>query len=152
DEERTPGIRREKSVEGYASRRMMSGRLAAALLAALTLQACAVGPNYSRPYTTIPDSYRGDYAPQPESLADLPWWEVFQADQLQALIAEALRNNYDLETAVARVEQALGILVQTRSAIFPQGSYQGEAARGRQFFGFESNRTFNVFAGTFNMA
>jgi multidrug efflux system outer membrane protein len=131
---------------------MMSGRLAAALLAALTLQACAVGPNYSRPDTPLPESFRGDYAPQPESLADLAWWQVFQDDVLQGLIAEALRNNYDLQTAVARVEQALGILVQTRSAIFPQGSYEGGASRGRTFFGFTGNRTFNVFAGTFNMA
>jgi outer membrane protein, multidrug efflux system len=131
---------------------MMSGRLAAALLAALTLQACAVGPNYSRPDAPLPDSYRGDAVPQVESLADLPWWDVFGDYELQALITEALRNNYDLQTAVARVEVARGILVQTRSAIFPQGSYSGDAARGRQFFGFESNRTFNVFAGTFNMA
>ena len=131
---------------------MMSGRLAAALLAALTLQACAVGPNYSRPDTPMPASFRGDDTPQPESLADLPWWDVFQDDVLQGLIAEALRNNYDLQTAVARVEQARGVLVTTRSAIFPQGSYEGDAARGRTFFGFTGNRTFNVFAGTFNLA
>src|SRR4029453_7576026 len=130
---RGPGIRREKSVQGYASRRMMSGRLAAALLAVLTLQACALGPNYSRPGAPIPDSYRGDQVLQPESLAGPPWWDGFHDEQLQALIAEALRNNYDLQTAVARVEQALGILVQTRSAIFPQGSYEGGASRGRTF-------------------
>ena len=131
---------------------MMSGRLAAALLAALTLQACAVGPNYSRPDTPLPGSFRGDDTPQPESLADLPWWDVFHDEVLQGLITEALRNNYDLQTAVARVEQARGVLVTTRSAIFPQGSYEGDAARARTFFGFESNRTFNVFAGTFNLA
>ena len=85
-------------------------------------------------------------------IADLPWWEVFHDDELQALIAEALRNNYDLQTAVARVEQARGVLITTRSAIFPQGGYQGDASRGRQFFGFTGNRTFNVFAGTFNLA
>ncbi len=131
---------------------MMSGRLAAALLAALTLQACALGPSYRRPDTPLPGAFRGDGTPQPESLADLPWWDVFGDDELQALIAEALRNNYDLEAAVARVEQARGVLVTTRSAIFPQGSYEGDASRGRSFFGFESNRTFDVFAGTFNMA
>ncbi len=130
----------------------MSRRLAAALVAALALQACAVGPNYRRPDTPLPESYRSDPAPQPESLADLAWWEVFQDDVLQGLIAEALRNNYDLETAVSRVEQARGVLVSTRSAIFPQGSYQGDASRGRSFFGFTGNETFNVFAGTFNLA
>src|SRR5262245_4664917 len=124
----------------------------AAMAAMLLLQACAVGPNYRRPATTLPGQFRGDEVVQPESLADLPWWEVFDDPILQDLIAEALRNNYDLQTAVARVEQARGVLVSTRSAIFPQGSYNGEASRGRSFFGFTGNRTFNSFAGTFNMA
>jgi multidrug efflux system outer membrane protein len=123
---------------------MATRPLLTALLAALTLQACAVGPNYRRPDTPLPEAYRSDQAPQLESLADLPWWVVFQDDILQGLIAEALRNNYDLQTAVARVEQARGVLVSTRSAIFPQGGYQGDASRGREFFGFGSNRTFRL--------
>jgi len=124
----------------------------AALVAACLLQACALGPNYTRPDTPVPAAFRGQDAAQPESIADLPWWEVFEDAELQALIAEALRNNYDLATAVARVEQARGQLVITRSAIFPQGGYAGEAARGRQFAAITSNRTFNVFAGVFNMS
>jgi multidrug efflux system outer membrane protein len=127
-------------------------RLVAALLPVLLLQACAVGPNYRRPDTPLPAAFRGDETLQPESLADLPWWDVFQDDVLQDLIAEALRNNYDLQTAVARVEEARGVLVTTRSAIFPQGGYEGSASRGRTFLGFTGNETFNVFAGTFNLA
>jgi multidrug efflux system outer membrane protein len=121
-------------------------------MAACLLQACAVGPNYERPEPPIPPAFRGQDVVEPESIADLPWWEVFQDAELQALIAEALRNNYDLATAVARVEQARGQLVTTRSAIFPQGGYAGEAARGRQFGPLVGNRTFNVFAGVFNMS
>ena len=124
----------------------------AALAAVLLLQACAVGPNYRRPATTLPDQFRGEDVVQPESLADLPWWEVFDDPVLQDLITTALRNNYDLQTAVARVEQARGILVTTRSAIFPQGGYQSGAARGREFFPFTGNQTLNVFGGSLNMA
>ncbi|HKA27747.1 MAG TPA: efflux transporter outer membrane subunit [Candidatus Binatia bacterium] len=131
---------------------MMRRALPAAMVAAILLQACAVGPNYRRPETPLPESFRGQEVVQPESLADLPWWQVFQDDELQALITEALRNNYDLQTAVARVEQARGVLVSTRSAIFPQGSYNAEAARGRSFFGFTGNRTFNTFLATFNLS
>lgn len=126
--------------------------LSAALVAACLLQACAVGPNYQRPDAPVPAAFRGQAEAQPESIADLPWWEVFQDAELQALIAEALRNNYDLATAVARVEQARGQLVVTRSAIFPQGGYAGEATRGRRFAAFTSKRTFDVFAGVFNMS
>lgn len=123
------------------------------LAAMLLLHACAVGPNYRRPPTTAPERFRGEAIATPESLADLPWWQVFDDDVLQALIATALRNNYDLETAVARVEQARGILVSTRSAIFPQGSYSNDAARGQQFFPFGgSNITLNSFATTLNLA
>ena len=53
---------------------------------------------------------------------------------------------------MARVEQARGQLITTRSAIFPQFGYEGDALRGRQFFGFTGNRTFNVFAGVFNLS
>jgi multidrug efflux system outer membrane protein len=125
--------------------------LLAAPVVAVLVSACAVGPDYTPPVTPLPASFRGEDVMQPESIADLPWWELFDDDELQALIAEALRNNHDLQTAVARVEQARGQLVTTRSAIFPQGGYQGDASRGRQFLAFESNRTFNAFAGLFNL-
>src|SRR5262245_47559800 len=124
----------------------------AAMAAMLLLHACAVGPNYRRPTTTLPSQFRGDEVAQPESLADLPWWEVFDDPVLQDLIATSLRNNYDLQTAVARVEQARGVLVTVRSAIFPQGSYQSSASRQRQFFGFTGNRTLNSFGVTMNLA
>src|SRR5262249_62120828 len=73
--------------------------------------------------------------PEPTSIADLPWWELFHDDVLQFLIAESLKNNYDLQTAIARVESARGVLISTRSQMFPQAEYQGGALRGRQFQG-----------------
>ena len=39
----------------------------------------------------------------PESVADLPWWQVFQDPALQALIREGVANNLDLKLASARV-------------------------------------------------
>ena len=41
-----------------------------------------------------------------ESLADAPWWQVFQDPTLQALIREAIANNLDLQAAVGRVKEA----------------------------------------------
>ena len=58
--------------------------LSGALLMALVLQACALGPNYRRPPAPLPEAFRGQEAVTPESIADLPWWEVFQDDELQA--------------------------------------------------------------------
>jgi outer membrane protein TolC len=67
---------------------------------------CAVGPNYKRPAGRFARVFRDDNAPTNTSFADLDWWQVYQDDTLQALIREALTNNYDLRIAVTRVEQA----------------------------------------------
>ena len=41
------------------------------------------------------------------------------------------RNNLNVKVAVANVEQAAGVLTQTRSALFPQVGYDGRAGRAR---------------------
>src|SRR5271157_1083867 len=87
------------------SRRIAWAGAPAALIAVLLLSGCAVGPNYERPSLASPDTFRGEAAaPSASSLADLPWWEVFNDPTLVALIEESLQNNYDLRIAVARVE------------------------------------------------
>lgn len=83
---------------------------------------CAVGPNYRRPATQVPPTFR---APQPlppaqaESIADLKWFGVFKDEKLQDLIRIALERNYDLRDAVARVEEARANLGITRSNQYP---------------------------------
>src|SRR4030095_3556988 len=83
---------------------------------------CAVGPNYRRPTTPIPSTFR---APEPlpsnqsGSFADLQWFDVFKDDKLQELIRRALVQNYDLRDAVARVEEARASLGITKSSELP---------------------------------
>ena len=93
-----------------------------ALLALLALSACAVGPNYKRPATTVPDTYRAAM-PEPGASViawgDEKWWTVFQDPQLQSLIREALTQNYDLRIAAERVLQAQAILGITRADQYP---------------------------------
>ena len=103
-----------------------------ALLGLLVMLAsCAVGPNYKRPETGIPQVYQEETKLSTNSLADLPWWAVFQDASLQELVRMALTNNYDLRIAVARVEQAQAIADETRAEFFPQIGYQGTAGRGQ---------------------
>ena len=89
----------------------------------LLLTACTVGPGYKRPTVTVPDVYRGlapEAGPQNiPSLADEKWWTIFQDPPLQALIREALSQNYDVRIAAARVLQAQAVLGITRADQFP---------------------------------
>jgi NodT family efflux transporter outer membrane factor (OMF) lipoprotein len=103
--------------------------LTAILISAALLGSCAVGPNYVRPTVPVPVNFR---APQPlppaqaESLADLKWFEVFKDEELQGLMKSALKQNYDLRDAVARVEEARANLGIARSNQIPQASVSGD--------------------------
>ncbi|MDB6019160.1 MAG: efflux system, outer rane lipoprotein NodT family [Pedosphaera sp.] len=92
---------------------------------ALLLGGCAVGPNYRRPPVIEPVAFRGETRVATNSLAELPWWQVFHDDALQNLIRVALTNNYDVRIAVTRVEQARAIAAETRAQLFPQLNYTG---------------------------
>ena len=120
---------------------------------ALVTAGCPVGPNYVRPEVSLPEAHRGELGPaEAASIADLPWWDVFGDPVLKQLIEAALQNNYDLEAAVHRVEQAEALVGVARAPLFPQLGYNGAAQRGKTFVFGQQNQTFNAFLGTFNMA
>lgn len=100
----------------------------AAAAAVVLLAGCTVGPNYKRPQVLVPANFRAP-SPLPEtqasSFADLKWFEVFHDEKLQQLIQEALKQNYDLRDAAARVEEARANLGITRSNQLPQVSASG---------------------------
>jgi NodT family efflux transporter outer membrane factor (OMF) lipoprotein len=75
-----------------------------------------------RPRVVTPSQYRADPSPQPDpqTLADAKWFEVFKDPKLQDLIHEALAHNYDLREAVARVDLARANLGLIRSEQYPQ--------------------------------
>jgi len=114
----------------------MVKRHALAAITFLALTGCAVGPNYKRPAVTTPDTYRGlapEAGPQTAaSIGDEKWWTVFQDQQLQQLIREALAQNYDVRIAAARILQAQALLGITRADQFP--TIAGGAAASNQRF------------------
>src|SRR5690349_12354023 len=100
--------------------------------AVLGLAGCAVGPNYQRPSVNSPDGFRdATNNASTDSLADLPWWQVFKDPVLQALVREALTNSYDLRISLTRIDQARALQAQARSELLPQVDYLGQASRGR---------------------
>jgi outer membrane protein, multidrug efflux system len=114
------GRRQGTEVKAMRTRRQL---LAIALSAAL-LPGCAVGPNYHRPAPTVPNQYYAEKATsEAESLADLPWWQVFDDPLLKSLIEEALKNGFDARIAAWRVEEARARYGIAQSAYFPQINY-----------------------------
>jgi multidrug efflux system outer membrane protein len=80
-------------------------RLAAALVA-LSVSACAVGPDYARPTVTPPPQYRGVLAPeQATAIADLAWVDQYGEPELTVLVRAAIAGNLDLRQAVARIAE-----------------------------------------------
>src|SRR4051812_7430421 len=118
--------------------------LALAVLAALVLSGCMVGPNYHRPVVQTPTTFRGPdesqhAEAQAKSFADLPWWEVFHDPQLQDLIRKALKQNYDLQLAIERVTAARAQVGIVRSNEFPMVSVNPEFAGGKTNQDIKSN-------------
>jgi outer membrane protein, multidrug efflux system len=114
------------------------------LLSASILSGCAVGPNYHRPAVQIPPAFHGPdqslrAEPQTASFADLPWWQVFHDPQLQELMRTALKQNYDLQLAVERVNAARAQVGITRSNQFPQVSLDPTFSGGKTDQNIKSN-------------
>ena len=121
-------------------------KVAPILLAALALSGCAVGPNYHRPGVKTPTAFHApevtqETEPQTTSFADLPWWQVFHDPQLQELIRTALKQNYDLQIAVERVNAARAQVGIARSNQFPRVSVDPNFSGGK----LDENIKSNVF-------
>jgi multidrug efflux system outer membrane protein len=99
----------------------LDARALTGILLALLLAGCTVGPAYQRPELAAPENHRALTTPaEAESLADVPWWEVFQDPVLHDLVNEALANNHDLRIAAARVEEARARAGVAKSYLYPE--------------------------------
>jgi outer membrane protein, multidrug efflux system len=119
------------------------------LLLSWGLTACLVGPKYKRPVTAPPEIYYTDPNPsQSNSIADLAWWELFKDPMLQDLIREALKNNFDVQLAAARIEEARAQYGIAESFYYPQIGYG--AGIGGQRAPTIANHTY--YSYNFNLA
>ncbi len=93
---------------------------ALAVVPALLLAGCAVGPNYSRPAVPSPPQFRGDQGTaEAKSLADTKWFDLFHDETLKQLVETALKQNFDLQIAAQRVLEARAQLGVIQSARLP---------------------------------
>jgi outer membrane protein, multidrug efflux system len=132
---------------------MIRIRSFAASVLLLSFFGCRVGPNYNRPPVTVPDQYRGlapsvTAQPSTQSFGEMKFWTVFQDKTLEALIRQALIDNYDARIAATRVEQAKAIVGITRADQLPSvdGSGGIEQVRNRFFPGGPTFDTLSIQA------
>lgn len=99
------------------------------------LSAC-VGKNFKKPETELPESQTEQTAENKDeqinkdisSFETDQWWHIFQDIVLDKFEEEALKYNYDLKSAMARVQQAKANLSVVRSNYYPTINLYGQVA------------------------
>lgn len=103
-------------------------------LTALSLSACAVGPNYIPPETP-PAASAPFVSSAPSVSADAPapqtWWRLYNDPVLDRLIAQAFAANTDLRVAEANLSQARAVLREARVGLLPSTTLSGGGQYGR---------------------
>lgn len=88
----------------------------------LLISACKVGKNYQRPDLLLPKELGSVSYADTSSIADLKWNEFFSDTTLQRLIDKGIRENYDLQLAIKRIDIARQQLMQARLLMVPQAN------------------------------
>jgi len=101
-------------------------QFSAIFLSLLIAAGCTMGPDYKRPDVPTSDSWRLAQGTS-ESIANMPWWELFKDEELQKLIHTALQENLDLQVAVATVAEFNNQLVIAKFDLAPSLGYSGDA-------------------------
>jgi len=87
--------------------------------------------------------------------ADLKeWWKGFQDPTLNALIDQALANNHDLRSAVARVREAKAMTTVADSALYPSIDLYASGGREKKIdriIGVPNNQGIGLFTPTADM-
>ncbi|MDY6823898.1 MAG: efflux transporter outer membrane subunit [Thermodesulfobacteriota bacterium] len=119
----------------------------------------AVGPDYERPQTAMPESWHTsleNISNEDQASALTGWWASFDDPLLSDLIQRAVAANLELKTAMERLVQVRAEHTVTRSALFPQLDASGSATRARSSgttrttyaTGFDAGWEIDIFGGT----
>ena len=107
-----------------------------ATLVATGLSSCGIRSTYKAPEIDT-NVYRDAANSDTTTIADIPWRDFFTDVYLQALVDEALNNNFDMQTAVTRIQQAEANLGMTKAAFFPSVSLVGTFQQDRNVLAYK---------------
>lgn len=110
-------------------------RLLACSFLATWLSGCAVGPDYVRPPTAIPDNFKEikgwKQAHPRDHILPGQWWEIFKDARLNTLEEQVAKANQSIAEAEAQYRQAQHLVQSARSAYFPTANITASANRFR---------------------
>lgn len=89
---------------------------------AFSITSCLVGPKIKKADSSSNYSYRGGSGPT-DSTALLQWSEIYGDTTLQLLIRVALNQNYDLLSAMARIDESRAAAGYAKADVFPNLGY-----------------------------
>lgn len=103
-------------------------------ISALTLAACAVGPDFATPPSPVTAS--GPFLSTKAGVTttapvDANWWRLYDDPVLDGLVADALAANTDVRVAVARIAKARAALREVRGDRLPSTNLSAGANYGR---------------------
>ncbi|MDR3716029.1 MAG: efflux transporter outer membrane subunit [Puia sp.] len=111
------------------------------------LSACRMGRNYERPSVPLPAQFAGVPTGDTLSIAETSWKEFFTDPVLQELIDSALKGNYDLQTALTRIEASGQQVKQAKAAFLPKVSAQIGASTSLYKSNSLNGISYNAFLG-----
>jgi NodT family efflux transporter outer membrane factor (OMF) lipoprotein len=108
---------------------------ASALLVALLLPGCTVGPDYSREPAPVPTTFKelkGWKLANPNDAADRGnWWAPYRDSRLDTLLRQVEISNQTVAAAAAAYEQSRAIVREAQAALFPTGTASYGVTRTR---------------------
>ncbi|MBI5589750.1 MAG: efflux transporter outer membrane subunit [Deltaproteobacteria bacterium] len=99
----------------------------------VSVTSCTVGPEYVRPITGIPVSYKEIdgwkvASPNDDAIKEA-WWELFNDPQMNALEAQVIVANPNVWVAEAQFRQARALVQSARAGYFPTLTVGASAKR-----------------------
>jgi NodT family efflux transporter outer membrane factor (OMF) lipoprotein len=105
----------------------------------LMVAACTVGPDYQRPASAVPATFKeaaqkatGWQVARPADANDRgAWWSVYRDPVLDGLARQIDISNQNLQASEAAFRQAEAIVAQARAGFFPTAQVNASATRSR---------------------
>lgn len=113
------------------------------ILAAAALTGCGIYKPYTRPEVVTDGLYGGVETADTTTLGDIRWQDLFTDPALQTLIAQALENNTDLQSAGWRVKEAEATLKSARLAYLPSFNFAPQGSMS-SFDGATPTKTYSI--------